>query len=284
MSRRLVSDATAWMIDRLRQEADPLSGAASNARPSPDATEDTPPADIYEALYESHATSQTDETVVGDLRLGVVELEILVDQGLRPADTLVDLGCGIGRLACEVAGWMDGGEYIGTDVSDTMLRRAQSRLDELEGTPNWTVRWLKQRGTTFDLPDESADMISAFSVFTHIEHEDTYNFLLDGRRVIRPNGRFVFSCLPMDLLASRILFDDSARLDFSERWARVRNVTTSIDMMEAISRMAGWEPERWIPTSTDYFGQTICVLRPRPEGPTIVWPAPGGPGTGNPKD
>ncbi|MEA2844480.1 MAG: hypothetical protein QOJ69_2151 [Actinomycetota bacterium] len=266
MTRRLVSDATTRFIHWLRQAADP---SPSTGKPAEDAGAD-PPGDLYEMLYESHATSQTDETVVGDLSLGPIELEILVDHGLRPTDTLVDLGCGIGRLACEVARWMDGGEYIGTDVSDTMLRRAQSRLAALDTPPKCTVRWIKQRGTTFDLPDQSADMISAFSVFTHIEHEDTYNFLHDGRRLIRPDGRFVFSCLPMDLLPSRYLFDASARLDFSERWARIRNVTTSVDLMDAISRMAGWEPERWIPTSTDYFGQTICVLRPGAGGPAVA--------------
>lgn len=259
----MVSDATVRVRDRLKRTAPPAAPAADVAPPV------EPGPDIYEALYESHATAHADETVVGGLHLGPVELEILVDQGLRPNHTLVDLGCGIGRLACEVAGWMDGGEYIGTDVSDTMLARAATRLAELGATPGCTVRWLKQQGTTFDLPDGSADMISAFSVFTHIEHEDTYNFLRDGRRVIRPDGRFVFSCLPMDLLPSRYIFEASARLSFSERWGRVRNVTTSMDLMDSISRMAGWETERWIPTTTDYFGQTICVLRPRAGGPGV---------------
>lgn len=269
-ARELVSNATGWVRDRLRRPDGPGSAEAAAASPpvaEAEAEADAPPVDIYETLYESHATSQTDETVVGDLRLGPVELEILVDHGLRPTDTLVDLGCGIGRLACEVARWMDGGEYIGTDVSDTMLRRAAARLAEVGGPTNCTVRWIKQLGTTFELPDQSVDMISSFSVFTHIEHEDTYNFLRDGRRVIRPDGRFVYSCLPMDLVASNHIFEASARLSYSQRWTRVRNVTTSIDLMDSISRLAGWEPERWIPTSSDYFGQTICLLRPAPSGP-----------------
>lgn len=220
--------------------------------------------DIYEQLYESHARSQGDETVVGDLALGPVEFEIVREHGLQPHHTLVDLGCGIGRLAREVIPWMaPEGSYIGIDISATMLRRAEQRLHGVDH--RCSVKWKKQAGRGFALDDRSVDMICAFSVFTHIEHEDTYEFLRDGRRVIRPAGRFVFSCLPMNMADSRQIFYGSAQSEFSERWSTVRNVTTSVDLMNSISAMAGWEPQTWITGSRERFGQALCVLKPLPD-------------------
>ena len=64
------------------------------------------PLAVYESLYDAHAESEGDLTVVGDITLGRVELEILQQHGLQPDHTLLDFGCGIGRLACEVVPWL----------------------------------------------------------------------------------------------------------------------------------------------------------------------------------
>lgn len=222
--------------------------------------------DLYEMLYEAHARTEGDETVVGDLALGRTEMEILQDHGLKPDHTLVDLGCGIGRLACEVIPWLDAeGVYIGTDVSETMLRGAERRLADLVPSPTCKVRWIKQAGNTFPLQVDSVDLFCAFSVFTHIEHEDAYALLCDARRVIRPDGRFVFSCLPLDISDARFHFWRSAQMDVTQRWRTVRNVTTSVDFMNAISAMAGWEPVAWVSGNPERFGQSVCVLKPLPE-------------------
>jgi hypothetical protein len=115
-------------------------------------------------------------------------------------------------------------------------------------------------------------MVAAFSVFTHLEHEDSYRYLVDARRVVRPGGTFVFSCLTMDLDLSCDVFSTSASLPFEARWQAVRNVTTSYELMDAISQLAGWRVERWIrggdaevpvhgqPGVELALGQSICVL------------------------
>lgn len=221
--------------------------------------------DLYETLYETHVQSEGDETAVGDLALGPIELEILQEHGLKPDDALVDLGCGIGRLACVVVPWLnEQGSYIGTDVSPTMLVRAQRRLKEAVPEPACPVTFTKQEGNSFPLEADSVDMVCAFSVFTHIEHEDAYALLSDARRIIRPDGRFVFSCLPMGLRDARYHFWSSAQMDVTQRWSTVRNVTTSIDLMDTISAMAGWEPESWTDGNPDRFGQSVCSLKPLP--------------------
>jgi ubiquinone/menaquinone biosynthesis C-methylase UbiE len=226
---------------------------------------------IYETLYEQHAERHDDYTVVGEgiERFGRLELAILHKEGLQPTQTLVDLGCGIGRLAAQVVPWLEGGHYIGTDISQQILTRAAHRIAVVVPNPPCEVTWIKQSDNTFPIPDATVDMVCAFSVFTHTEHEDTYNILKDARRIVRLGGTFVLSCLPMDLDASRVIFVNSSKVDFNARWSDVRNVTTSVDLMEMIALMAGWKTKAWyrgdqkhfeVDGELNNFGQSVMVL------------------------
>jgi SAM-dependent methyltransferase len=230
-------------------------------------------ADTYHDLYEEHArrVAPHESIGAGDFDLvGRIELGALIEAGLRPDDTFVDFGCGTGRLALHAVPYLASGRYVGIDISETMLEQAKRANAGAGG--GCAVSWLVQVGTELDLPTASADMIAAFSVFTHLEHEDSYRYLVDARRVVRPGGSFVFSCLTMDLDLARNVFSTSASLPFEARWHAVRNVTTSYELMDAISELAGWRVERWIrgdeaqvpvhgrPGVELALGQSICML------------------------
>ena len=230
--------------------------------------------DTYEELYERHAREVKIDQVVGsgdfDL-IGRIELGLLKMEGLQPEHTLVDLGCGIGRLAVHVIPALSGGSYIGIDISETMLKRAKARITQTLPNPSCSITWIKQTRSHFTLTERSVDMMCAFSVFTHMEHEDSYRYLRDALRIVKPLGRFIFSCLPLTLPFSKEVFLNSANMDLKTRWRNVRNVTTSVDYMEEIARLAGWTPLRWyagdeanIGLTNDgkmyALGQASCVL------------------------
>ena len=215
-----------------------------------------------------------DDEVVGpgdfDL-IGRIELGVLLMEGLRRTDTLVDFGCGTGRLAVHVIPRLGGGHYIGTDISQDMLDKAQRRVAALRPLPPSRTSWDRQTTTAFPLADHSVDVLCAFSVFTHMEHEDAYRYLVDALRVVRPGGRVVFSCLPIHLRVAREVFLASARHDVMARWSATRDVTTSVELMSAVVRLAGWEPLRWydgeepnirLPDTGELcaLGQSVCVL------------------------
>jgi hypothetical protein len=118
-------------------------------------------------------------------------------------------------------------------------------------------------------------MVCAFSVFTHMEHEDAYRYLKDARRIVRSGGRFVFSCLPMNLEFARDVFLASSEDDERTRWSKVRNVTTSVDLMTTIAQLASWTVLRWWPGDQTNipmrdtgelfpFVQSVCVLESPP--------------------
>lgn len=229
--------------------------------------------DIYRKLYEAHAALNPEPEAVGsgpyDL-IGKIELDLLRTEGLVPSHTLFDLGCGNGRLAVHAVPYLIAGAYIGTDVSGRLLAEAQERLSQRGGPGQCKVTWQVQKSVAIALPDQSVDVMCAFSVFTHIEHEDTFQYLLEARRVVRPGGKFVFSCLPLELPAAQDEFRKQASLEFGKRWAQVRNIVTSRDLINEMARMAGWEVVRWYAGNeqnihgTDgtpaALGQSSCIL------------------------
>lgn len=233
-------------------------------------------ASTYERLYEAHGQSLPPALSIGggDFdRIGRVELGVLLMEGLQPHHTLVDFGCGTGRLGVHAVGALTTGRYVGIDIAESMLGPAHATLSRRHPEAMARVQLLKQTEPRFDLPDTSVDMLCAFSVFTHMEHEDAWRYLRDARRIMRPGGRVVFSCLPMRLAAAREIFLASATVDPGTRWQSIRNVTTTEEFMTAIAELAGWRVVRWYQgddaniltpgeATPQALGQSTCVLEP----------------------
>jgi 2-polyprenyl-3-methyl-5-hydroxy-6-metoxy-1,4-benzoquinol methylase len=50
-------------------------------------------------------------------KVGPVQLNLLIHYGLLPTHTVLDVGCGIGRLAYKMADYLTSGSYYGFDIS-----------------------------------------------------------------------------------------------------------------------------------------------------------------------
>lgn len=119
---------------------------------------------------------------------GIVEREMLIHYGLRPEHSVVDVGCGAGRLTAALRD-THRGPYLGTDVVPALLREAKAAA----ARPDW--RFEKIAGATIPVPPGSADFACFFSVFTHLLHEQTYLYLEAARAALKPGGRIVLSFL-----------------------------------------------------------------------------------------
>jgi ubiquinone/menaquinone biosynthesis C-methylase UbiE len=206
-----------------------------------------PPRNLYEQLYQVHSLASSDAEAVGRGSwdtIGLLELALLHQAGLQPSHTLVDFGCGTGRLAVHAIPALPEGHYIGIDVSQEMLKRLDVRVGALR-RHTCRVSLMHQPHDSFPIADRTVDMVCAFSVFTHMEHEDSFRYLQDARRIVRPGGRFVFSCLEMDSEYGRNVFLESSSKSFQARWATVRCVSTSREMMQEIAHLAGWSLVQW---------------------------------------
>ncbi|HEX9994188.1 MAG TPA: class I SAM-dependent methyltransferase [Acidimicrobiales bacterium] len=189
-------------LDRARARLAPPDAPAAAAGPAT-APAPAPGRDGYGSLW-----SPTDETQARALILNETDPEVFESSGKRQAeevirpllrdgsvDVVLDLGCGIGRVARYVAPMCR--QLWAVDASDEMLAHAARRLSGLGN-----VRVARCTGTTMpDVPDREVDV--AYSVLTlqHLEREDAFLLLRELHRVVRPGGT-VFLTFPNLLSAT----------------------------------------------------------------------------------
>ncbi len=139
----------------------------------------------------------------GDFEVvGLLEYFLLLQNGLKREHTIIDVGCGSGRLAFQLREYLKG-LYIGIDIVPELFRYAQ----QISNRPDW--KFYAASGLTIPESDDSADFICFFSVFTHLLHEETFGYLEDARRVIKPNGKIIFSFLEFLIPSHCSIFQNS---------------------------------------------------------------------------
>lgn len=81
------------------------------------------------------------------------------------------------------------GSYIGIDLIPELFNYAK----KISQRPDW--KFYQAPGLSIPEPDSSADFICFFSVLTHLLHEESYKYLEESKRVLKPNGKIIFSFL-----------------------------------------------------------------------------------------
>lgn len=107
---------------------------------------------------------------------------LLARLGIRPGQSVLDLGCGPGFWTLPLAEIVGpAGKAWALDVSQEMLKALAKR------DPPPQVRWLRSELPRIDLPDASVDWI--WSAFVAHEVEPLEDLMAEMRRVLLPAGR-----------------------------------------------------------------------------------------------
>lgn len=129
-------------------------------------------------------------TMEGFVSQGDGHVAVLRHHGLVDGMTIYDLGCGCGRTAQALRrlGWQ--GSYTGADVVPELLEELAIHCPGYETRLNQTL--------TIAAPDESLDMVFHWSVFTHLYATESYLYMVDTFRALKPGGKLIFSFLEME--------------------------------------------------------------------------------------
>ena len=106
---------------------------------------------------------------------------------------ILDLGCGNGEMASQLARRGHQGVYVGLDFSSGLLDKARERLP-LELKAVFLQADLSKPGWVENMPHVPFDFILAFAVFHHLPgHELRRQVLLATHSLLAPQGRLIHS-------------------------------------------------------------------------------------------
>jgi SAM-dependent methyltransferase len=227
----------------------------------------------FKDLRAAYSTDEAAKIAVGgDFEaVGLLLRETLIFHGLKADDYLIDVGCGSGRLAKPLSQYLTG-PYLGIDVVPGLVEYAR----KLVGRQDW--RFQNAEGLSIPEQDGKADMVCFFSVFTHLLHEESYVYLGEAKRVLKPGGKVVLSFLDFRVPGHWSIFQSNIR-DIGIGSIPL-NVFNGTDMLREWAKRLDFEVETmkdgdepYVPLSKPLkyedgtvrndlapFGQSVCVL------------------------
>jgi len=176
------------------------------------------------------------QTLIGGgdfTQVGDAFFETLKRHGLRPDMTILDVGCGQGRMARPLVGFLNTGQYHGFDISKQGIEWCRNHYADqtsfsFEHVPVFNRRY-NPKGTVqassfiFPYDDDQFDLIFLTSVFTHMFKDDIAQYLDQIARVLKPGGKAMITWF---LLNESSLTSEKPALDFSYEWDDVCRTTT----------------------------------------------------------
>ena len=138
-----------------------------------------------------------------ELQLAPLGRHALAALAPRPGESVLDIGCGGGETALDLARAVaPDGTIVGGDLSSAVLAFAQRAAKGCE-----RVRFIQADAQVF--PFEPASFDAAFSRFGVMFFADPIAAFINIRRSLKPNGRLAFVCWraleenPLDMLPLR---------------------------------------------------------------------------------
>lgn len=194
-------------------------------------------------------------TSLKDFReLGDKQVEVLKNIGLKDGMSIYDLACGSGRTASALqrAEWK--GTYTGADIMPEFT-------DYLERTcPGYKA--IVNASLTIKSLNNSLDILFAWSLFTHLLHEETFLYMQDAKRTLKPGGALIFSFLEFEVQDHWIVFSNTV----NERTHQFRthlNTFLHKDQITLWARHLGFEKPIFL-EGNENFWQSLAILK-KPE-------------------
>lgn len=189
--------------------------------------------------------------------------------GLLPTEQVLDVGCGVGRMAYSLVYYLTPpGRYEGFDIMTPLVQWASDTISPRY--PNFTFRTvdianqaynptgaIRSIDFVFPYRDESFDFVFLTSVFTHMYPPDVRHYLDEIRRVLKPGGRCLCTCFLINEESQRLLAEDKGMIKIVHKLdecftANLENPEHAIGFSEPV--LLRWIGERGFTISGKYYG------------------------------
>lgn len=143
---------------------------------------------LHEQGYFEHHPRYQDR--LHDRGVGAITQRLDLD----PSHTLLEIGCGYGRLLWHLAPRV--GRVLGIEVASEPVQAARELLHER--VPGCYDIFVGDGSTLRPVDDASVDRVCAFTVFQHLTRPGVQRYLEETQRVLREGGLacFQFFCQP----------------------------------------------------------------------------------------
>ena len=184
---------------------------------------------------------------------------------LQPHERVLDIGCGIGRMARPLTNFLKEGTYEGTDIVSKGIDWCKTHITPKY--PNFHFQLAdiynkyynpcgkcKASEYTFPFEDESFDFIFLTSVFTHILLEDVEHYFAEVSRMLEKKGRVFSTWFLLNDESSRLISEDK---DVPQILHKVANSDKCLALYPDVpEELVGYD-ETYVQTIFKHYGLVI---------------------------
>ncbi len=138
--------------------------------------------------------------------IGIFQALLYMNLSRKTDNMILDVGCGSGIIGIASEPFIEKkGRYIGLDVNEKDINFCKNHYPD----ESFLFKHLctfnqayapeqRQCGRQWDIPDKSIDMLTALSVWTHLNEKDAVFYFKEIGRVLKPGGKAIVTFFLLD--------------------------------------------------------------------------------------